>query len=312
MTLKRDYSPSREGVTVTESHGLQCWQDTGRWFRYGENAIFTRLEGEGEVVLLLHGFPTASWDWHCVWQPLVSRYRVLATDMLGFGFSDKPVGYPYSIIDQADLQQGLLAEMGIERVHIWAHDYGGSVAQELLARDQEGELPFVIDSVCFLNGALFPEVHRPIVLQNLLLGPLGPLVSRVLTRRVFEYNLCKIFGRNSQPTLEELDDLWQLLTYNNGRGIIHQLIHYMEERRIHRHRWVGALQQARQPVRLIWGAADPVSGRAMLERYRQLVARPDTVLLEGIGHYPHFEDPQTTVEHYLRFRQRVADGDTTE
>lgn len=309
---EKDYPQGREGMLAMESDALQRWQDAGCWFRYGEHAIFSRLEGEGEALLLLHGFPSASWDWHRVWPALASRYRVLATDMLGFGFSDKPVDYPYSIVDQADMQQGWLAEMGIERVHIWAHDYGASVAQELLARDQEGELPFSIASVCFMNAALFPETHRPIALQKLLLGPLGSLVSRALTRRVFEYNLCKIFGRHTQPTLRDLEDFWQLLIHNNGRGIIHRLIHYMEERRIHRHRWVEALQNAPQPVRLIWGGADPVSGPPMLERYRDLVERPDTVMLERIGHYPHFEDPASAVQHYLQFRQRVADGETRE
>ena len=48
------------------------------------------------------------------------------------------------------------------------HDYGDSVVQELLARDQEGSLPFRIGSVCFLNGALFPEVHNPLFIQKVL------------------------------------------------------------------------------------------------------------------------------------------------
>mgnify|MGYP005855067925 CR=1 FL=1 len=146
-------------VANTESEGLQRWQHAGRWFRYGEHAVFSRIGGEGEALLLLHGFPSASWDWHRLWPALTARYRVMVADMLGFGFSDKPQDYPYSIIDQADLQQGWLEEMGVERVHILAHDYGATVAQKLLARDQQGELPFSVASVCLLNGAIFPEVH---------------------------------------------------------------------------------------------------------------------------------------------------------
>jgi len=226
-------------------------------------------------------------------------------DMLGFGFSDKPQDHPYSIIDQADLHQGWLEEMGAGRVHLLAHDYGATVAQELLARDQEGSLDFTIDSVAFLNGALFPEVHQPILIQKLLLGPLGGLVSRALTKRVFETNFCKIFGPDTQPTKSDLEDFWQLLVYNNGRGIIHHLIHYMEERRIHRHRWVGALQAMPQASFLIWGDADPVSGTAMLERYQELVDRSNVAVLNGIGHYPHFEAPAETLRHYLRFRQSM-------
>ena len=288
----------------TESQDLAHWQASGKWFSYEGLNIFCRMDGQGEALLLLHGFPTASWDFNRLWQPLSERYHVMAADMLGFGFSAKPQHYPYSMTEQADIQQGWLEQMGIRRVHLLAHDYGDSVAQELMARDQEGSLPFAIDSVCFLNGALFPEVHEPILLQKLLSGRMGPLISRVLTRRVFDFNLRKIFGPDTQPTVQELEDFWQLLVHNNGRGVIHCLIHYMEERRCHRNRWVSALQNAHQPVRLIWGMADPVSGGPMQARYRQFVGERDVVGLDRVGHYPHFEAPDTVLTHYLEFRDR--------
>ncbi|TDT44027.1 pimeloyl-ACP methyl ester carboxylesterase [Halospina denitrificans] len=303
--LNEDVGSSLLDPEQAESDGLQRWQDAGSWFRYGEHAIFSRLAGQGEVLLLLHGFPSASWDWHPVWPALSEHYQLMATDMLGFGFSDKPQEQEYSIIDQADLQQGWLEEMGVTRVHILAHDYGATVAQELLAREQEGSLGFAIDSVAFMNSALFPEVHQPILIQKLLQSPFGGLVSRALTKGVFQANFRKIFGPDTQPTRSDIEDFWQLLIYNNGRGIIHQLIHYMEERRIHRHRWVGALQAMRQPALLIWGGADPVSGKAMVERYRELVGSANIAVLEGVGHYPHFEAPAETLQHYLRFRRGI-------
>lgn len=300
VSLDVDASKLTSGLTV------QRWQQGGKWFSYGEHAIFSRMDGSGDVVLLLHGFPTASWDWNRLWGPLCQSHRVLVADMLGFGFSDKPVEYSYSLIDQADLQQGWVEALGIQRVHLVAHDYGCSVAQELLAREQEGALPFEIASACFLNGALFPEVHQPILIQHLLSGPMGGLISRGFTRRVFDHNFCKIFGPRTRPTRRELDQFWQLLLYNNGRGILHRLIRYMDERRCHRNRWVGALVAARQPLRLISGTADPVSGIAMADRYRQLIATPDVVALDGIGHYPHFENPVQVYEALRDFWAREA------
>jgi len=84
---------------------------------------------------------------------------VVAPDLIGFGWSDKPRAYDYSIIDQATLCEGLLRELGAERVHVLAHDYGDSVAQELLARHEERDSRGTpaLQSVCFLNGGLFPE-----------------------------------------------------------------------------------------------------------------------------------------------------------
>ncbi|WP_166266896.1 alpha/beta fold hydrolase [Marinobacter caseinilyticus] len=293
---------SLTGASVTPDQ----WQQGGKWFSYGEHAIFSRMAGQGEPLVLLHGFPTASWDWNRVWPLLTQHYKVLAVDMLGFGFSDKPIDYDYSIDDQADLQQGWIEGLGLKSVHLLAHDYGCSVAQELLAREQEGGLGFAIASVCFLNGALFPEVHRPLLIQTLLSSPMGGLVSRGLTRRIFDYNFSHLFAPHRQPSRGELDNFWQLLTYNNGRGILHRLIRYMEERRCHRHRWVGALQAARQPMRLISGTADPVSGAGMAMRYRELIAQPDVVSLRGVGHYPHYESPDEVYRAFRDFHKTQA------
>ncbi|PXX93242.1 alpha/beta hydrolase [Marinobacter vulgaris] len=284
---------------------LEGWQQQGKWFSYGGHAIFSRMGGQGDPLVLLHGFPTASWDWNRLWPMLARHYSLLTLDMLGFGFSDKPALYDYSIEDQADMIEGWIAGLGLKKVSILAHDYGCSVAQELLAREQEGVLPFVIIRVGFLNGALFPEVHNPLLIQKLLRSPLGGLISRGLTRAAFERNLRRLFGPDNAPAQNDMDDFWYLLTYNNGRGILHNLIHFMEERRCHRHRWVGALQNATQPMRLISGVADPVSGAAMARRYRELITDADVISLRNVGHYPHYESAAEVYRAWRDFCRRT-------
>lgn len=295
-----EHTARRDKVT------LEDWQRGSKWFTYEGHAIFSRMAGRGEPLVLIHGFPTASWDWNRIWPMLVQNNSVMALDLLGFGFSDKPLEHAYSIEDQADLMQGFLEGLGLESVHLFAHDYGCSVVQELLAREQESILPFRIASVCFLNGALFPEVHNPLMIQKILRSPLGGLISRALTRNSFERSFLKLFGSKTLPGRQDMDDFWHLLTYNNGRGILHHLIQFMEERRCHRHRWVSALQKAGQPMRLISGVADPVSGAAMAQRYQALIPEPDVVQLRNVGHYPHFEKPWEVYGAYREFRKRQA------
>ena len=117
---------------------LCVWRKHSRTFVFRGHSIRYWTAGQGEPLLLIHGFPTASWDWHYLWQPLAQRYRVIACDMLGFGDSAKPLNHNYSLLEQADLQQALLADLQVEQpIHVLAHDYGDSVAQELLARHYE-------------------------------------------------------------------------------------------------------------------------------------------------------------------------------
>jgi pimeloyl-ACP methyl ester carboxylesterase len=278
------------------------WHKSGQAFSHQGRSIFYQAAGSVGAdsrasLLCIHGFPTASWDWSGLWPMLVSRFEhVLAPDMIGFGWSDKPPEYPYSIFDQADLHEALLRAKGVTRYRVIAHDYGVTVAQELLARDDErrrrGDHSLVLEKVCFLNGGLFPESHRPLLIQRLMLTPLGPLLSRSLDEKKFARSFVKTFGPNTRPSPQAVHEFFQLVLAGDGLRMFYRLFHYMPERRLHRERWVSALREASASLRLVNGAADPISGAHLLERYRELIPSPDTVLLPGIGHYPHVEAPQ--------------------
>lgn len=283
---------------------LDAWRAQGHELPWAGQRIRYWEAGAGEPLLLIHGFPTASWDWHYLWQPLAQRYRVIACDMLGFGDSSKPRGHAYSLLEQTDLQQALLAHLGIDGpLHVLAHDYGDSVAQELLARHHEGRIRLA--SCVFLNGGLFPETHHPVLTQKLLLSPLGPLIGKLFSRKTLVTNFAKVFGPQTQPSAEELDSFWSLIQQGDGPAIMHRLIRYMPERRQQRDRWVAAMQRGGVPLRVIDGAVDPISGAHMVARYRELIPEPDTVLLDGIGHYPQTEAPEQVLTHYLAFRRAL-------
>ncbi|MFI8610595.1 alpha/beta fold hydrolase [Pseudomonas sp. NPDC077649] len=293
-------------MTALPGIALDAWRAQGQELRFGPHAIryWTAGEAAAEPLLLIHGFPTASWDWHRLWQPLARQYRLIACDMLGFGYSAKPRGHAYSLLEQADLQQALLAHLGETRpLHVLAHDYGDSVAQELLARHQDGCIQLA--SCVFLNGGLFPETHYPVLTQKLLLGPLGPLLGRLFSRRTLAQNFAKVFGPHTPPSEAELDAFWALIAHNDGPKVMHRLIRYILDRRASRARWVAAMQETTVPMRVIDGAVDPISGAHMVARYRELIEQPDTVLLDGIGHYPQTEAPELVLAHYLEFRQRL-------
>lgn len=285
----------------------ESWQRAGHSLRHNGHEIFYRDDGEGtQALLLIHGFPTSSWDWAPMWAGLRQRFaRVIAPDMLGFGFSDKPAQHRYSMLEQTDLIEAVLKHCGVDRVHVLAHDYGVSIAQELLARQLEGRGP-ALDSVCLLNGGLFPETHRLTLMQRVLRSPLGFIVARLSSERRFGSSFSHVFGPNTRPSLIELHDFWTLVSHKNGARILHKLIRYIRDRRENRERWVGALQKTAVPLRLINGPLDPVSGAHMVARYRELVPKPDVVMLDGIGHYPQVEAPQAVLRAFFEFQESIA------
>ena len=285
---------------------LDAWQRDVRAFTHRGHEVFYRDDGDGPALLCIHGFPSASWDWHKLWPELTARFRVVAPDMLGFGLSAKPRDYAYSLRDQADLHEALLGALGIEAAHVLAHDYGDSVAQELLARQLERDDGLRLRSVCLLNGGLFPESHRTRPSQKLLRSPLGPLLARLASESRFSANFAEVFGPRTQPSPAELQTVWRLNQVHDGMRVMPKLIRYIDERRQQRQRWVEALQRAVVPLRFVNGPEDPVSGRHMAERYRELVPHPDIVLLEGIGHYPQLEAPEAVLAAVLEHIERAA------
>jgi len=219
-----------------------------------DTAATATVSGRAPLVLL-HGFPTSSLDWAKVYPELSSRCRVIALDFLGFGLSEKPRGYAYTISEQADLAAALCDELGLGHAHLLVHDYGCTVAQELLARtDARGRWL----SCCFLNGGLFPETHRPRLVQQLLLTPLGPCLSALMTKHTFARSLSAVFAPATQPSVEDLRDFWALVRYRGGSLNAHRLIGYIPQRVENRERWVGALQKTSVPLGLINGSLDPV------------------------------------------------------
>ncbi|ABI73451.1 alpha/beta hydrolase fold [Shewanella frigidimarina NCIMB 400] len=280
------------------------WQQQGQFLSINDQQIFTRQAGDRKApaLLLIHGYPSASWDWEGMWHELTQHYFVVTLDMLGFGFSDKPKNVDYLISQQADIYEAVLQQFGVSHYHILAHDYGDTVAQELLARQLDGNSTLSINSVCFLNGGLFPETHKPLLIQTLLLSPLGPLVSKLINKQKFAVNLQRIFGPSTPPTPQVIDALWQLLNHNNGLAVMHKLINYITQRKQHRERWVGAIINSTIPIKLIAGVKDPISGQHMIDHYRKLIPHADVTELPTLGHYPQVEDANAIIAAYLQFR----------
>jgi pimeloyl-ACP methyl ester carboxylesterase len=278
----------------------EAWRDLGHAFDWRGHRIFGRVEGTGAPLLLIHGFPTASWDWAKLWPALVARHRVLALDLLGYGWSAKPRAFAYSVRAQADLVDAFLAAHGVTSYRLLAHDYGDTVAQELLARQREGARAATITHACLLNGGLFPETHRARLAQRVLASPFGDLLAPRMGYRRFAASMVKIWGAQP-PSDDELGAMWRLVIASEGRLVIPQLLGYMDERRRFRERWVGAIVHAALPIRLVAGLADPVSGAHMVARYRELIPRPDVVELPGVGHYPQVEAPEAVLAAALPF-----------
>jgi pimeloyl-ACP methyl ester carboxylesterase len=273
-----------------------------KWWRGGaqlevalngsERHVFVRRwRNAARHMTLLHGFPSSSHDWAKVAPALAERFELLALDFLGFGASDKPPDYPYSLGEQADLVEAVWETEGVTATTVVAHDYAVSVTQELLARRAEGTQSTEIERVHFLNGGLYPDVHRPQPIQTALLDPeVGPEISANLSEELLVAGLAPTFAPGYDSTADAVH-VWHSLRRDDGYKRLYLLIRYMTDRERNEARWVGALERTDVPLAFVWGMLDPVSGAHMAQRIRERLPQAPFTAFEDVGHWPPLEAP---------------------
>ena len=100
---------------------LDDYRSSARYFNGPHGRIAWWMRGHGRPLLLIHGFPTCSYDWSRIWPGLVeSGFNPIALDMLGFGLSDKPAQHRYDLMQQADLHVQLMQALEIVACRLWS------------------------------------------------------------------------------------------------------------------------------------------------------------------------------------------------
>jgi len=271
--------------------GVRQWQDGGRLVSTGSGSVFVRsASGRGPTVLLLHGFPSSSYDFRGVVERLGDR-AWLTLDFLGFGLSDKPRPHRYSLLEQADIVQAVVADAGVGPMVLLAHDMGTSVATELLARDLSGALPFELQRAVLTNGSVIIERASLRPSQKILRGPLGPVFSRLTNERGFMRGFARLFSAQHPLSADEAEAQWALLAREDGQRILHLLCAYLNERVRFAPRWHGAVRDWPKPLGFLWATGDPVATTEVLAGLRELRPAGEVIELPGIGHYPQIEVP---------------------
>ena len=287
-----DWKSKGEFITVNDRKLFVI--DTSSFFS-SEDKIPT------ETMVILHGYPTSSYDYYKVLPELSKHYRVIIHDHLGFGFSDKPLDYSYSLLDQADLALQLWQLLGVKKVHLLAHDYGTSVATEIIARNNNNELTIEIENLTLCNGSMHIELSQLRTIQKLLKNKwLGKYVAKLTTYAIFSKNLRNVYFDKTKVSNNELKDIWMQLEYNEGRKVIHKLSQYINERYTYWNRWIGALKETNLQTNIVWAKNDPVAVPAIARLIATEISNNKLFWIENTGHFPMLENPDEWLNCILK------------
>lgn len=280
---------------------FEQWKSSGKFIKVNQHQLFFIDKGTSDnVMVILHGYPTSSFDYYKVLPELTKYYRVIIHDHLGFGFSDKPLDYSYSLMKQADIALLLWQQLGLKKVTLLAHDYGTSVATEILARDNANQLNINIESLILCNGSMHIELSQLRTIQKLLKHKwLGKYIAKLTNYPIFKKNMRNVYFDKTKVSEEELKYMWQQLEYNNGRKVIHKLSQYINERYTFWDKWIGALKTTPIPTKIVWAKNDPVAVAAIAELLATEIQNNILYWLENTGHFPMLENPEEWVKIIL-------------
>lgn len=277
-----------------------AWADAGEWIDGPNGPVWcARLPALAETgnppLLVLHGFPTCSYDWKAVVPAFRAGREVVVLDVTGFGLSAKP-DHRYSIRGYADDVAAVIAHFALTQVDLITHDMGDTVGGEILARIAEGGLDLAVRRRIVTNGSIYIDMAQLTLGQQVLLGLPDEANDLVASDGGAGYRSGVVGTFAADTLIDPVTDLDLDVTVHQARregglAMLPRTIRYIEDRRAEEARFTGAIETHPSPVGVVWGDQDPVAVHAMAEKL--VATRPGTPLatLDGVGHYPMVEAP---------------------
>jgi pimeloyl-ACP methyl ester carboxylesterase len=268
--------------------------------RFAEvEGVTVHYQEAGEIsappLLLIHGFASSNLVWSKVLLPLAEGgFRVIAPDLLGYGFSGKPRQMDYTIASQAKMVIGLLGQLGIARVFLIGSSYGGAVAATI-ALDH----PELVEKLV-LVGAVTNNKPTRYLLMRLFGSPIiGDILSPLVvgSRRLLRMRMKRVYDRHAWEMDEKRVQARHLPLATRGthRAII-RTVRRWDAERISRDAHLLT-----QPTLIVWGDKDREVPLADGERLQQEIPNSRLFVFRECGHLPHEEYPAEFTELVSEF-----------
>ena len=252
-----------------------------------------------EAVVFVHGNPGSSTDWTALVDAAGELGRAVAFDMPGFGRADKPSSFDYEVSAYGDFLQGAITELGIERVHLVLHDFGGPFGMYWGLGHADAWA-----SVVLINIGVMPGYRWHTMARRWRTPVLGELVQAWIPRAAWRRLMQKSNPRGLPP--EFVDKMYDDYDHATRRAVL-KLYRATPEPGAIATEMGSPMAALHKPALVVWGAKDPFIGVEYAERQREFFDVQDVVILPDSGHWPFQDDPQTVAQAVIPFlRSQLA------
>ncbi len=267
-----------------------------RFLKLGDQLVHIEQAGQGEPLILLHGFGASTYSWRNVMPALAASFHVIAVDLNGFGYTQRPRTFEsYSREGQAALVLRVMDALGLESAHLMGHSYGGGLSLFIASRHPQRVRSLVlVDSSAptYAND----RRSRAASVKPLLGLYLRSVVLRPNTvRRV----LLRSFHDDSLVTPELVREYYERIRVEGVVDAYHGLTAPARTPS-----GPVELEKIAMPTLVVWGSEDLLITAEAGRRAAERMPNAEFVLMEGVGHVPMEEKPEELLRIVLPFLER--------
>ncbi len=249
--------------------------------------------GNAEAVVFVHGNPGFSRDWEDLMERVSGFARCLAPDMPGFGRSDRPDTFDYTVPGYARHLGGLLSSRGVSKVHLVLHDFGGPWGLAWALAN-----PTSLASLTLINTGLLPGYRWHTFARIWRTPLLGELYMASASRTGF--NLILKHGNPRGLPKPFIDAMYDNIDSGTKRAIL-RLYRSANNPGEMAEKYGQAFRSWTCPVLVIWGRADPYIRVQYAERQRDYFPQAEVAILDDSGHWPFADNPDAVASILLPF-----------
>jgi len=259
--------------------------------------IYTRdYAGEEPATILMHGFPDNLHLYDRLVPHLSPPRRVVTFDFLGWGASDKPVGYPYTAQNQMGDLDAVITGLKLGQVVLVAHDASGPPAIEwaLQHPDRVAALVLLNTYYCAMRTLRPPEAiflfSTPMIRS--VARPVSGLFNHLVFRRMYWWQVGRFF-RDAEIRNQFVPLLYrQFDATPSARPAFFRLNEDLLDTIRTGTTQAPKLRDFRRPVRIIFGSSDPYLNKGVAEAFHELLPTSDLFLLPGARHFVQMDEPE--------------------
>jgi len=241
-------------------------------------------QGNGPVVVMLHGNPTWSFYYrNLIKQLSQAGFRCLVPDHIGCGLSDKPADYTYTLKQRIEDVEGLIDHLGIRSFSLVVHDWGGAIGCGVA-----GRRPDALRKLVLLNTGAFRSKRIPLRIAAIKVPGLGECIIRGING--FAGPATNMAVKIPLKPAVKRGMLWPYRSWAD-RVAVWNFVKDIPLRESHRSYQTlaevekGLAKLAGKPVQLVWGAQDFCFNMHFYRRFQELFPNAESVVYPNFGHY---------------------------